>query len=50
MIDKNYCQIATNIFHEYANEYFEGKRLWKLIKIDFKYWIKKYWNIFYDKT
>lgn len=34
--DKNYCQIATNIFQRYADNNLEGKLLWESIKIDFE--------------
>ena len=35
--EKDYCQIATNTFQEYANEDFEGKLLEETIKINFKH-------------
>lgn len=38
--DKNYCQIATNMFQRYVDKHFEDKPLWKSMKIDFKYWTK----------
>ena len=42
MTDKNYCQIATDMFQRYANERFKGKFLWRALKIDFKDWTKEY--------
>ena len=50
MTDKNYNQIDTNMFQGYANERFEGKFLQKSMKIDFKYWTKKYWDALNGKT
>ena len=50
MTDKNYHQIAINMFQGYANERFEGKFFWRFMKIDFKYWTKKYCDILNGKT
>ena len=50
MTAKNYCQIATNVFQGYADERFEGKDLWKSMKIDFKYWTKEHWDALDGKT
>lgn len=47
---KDYCKIATNIFQRYIDEYFEGKHLWRSIKIDFKYWTKEQWDALNSKT
>ena len=41
MSDKDYCQIATNIFQGYADDNLEGKPFWKNIKIDFEDWTKE---------
>ena len=41
MTDKNYCQIALNIFQEYDEQELEGKLLWESIKMDFKLQTKK---------
>ena len=41
MPDKNYCQIALDMFQGYAEQELEGKVFWKSIKIDFKRWTKK---------
>lgn len=49
LIDKNYYQIATNVFERYADKNFVGKFFWRFIKINFKYWTKKYWDIYDNK-
>lgn len=48
--DKDYCQITTDIFQGYANQDFEGKLLWKSIKMKFKNQTKEYQNILDGKT
>ena len=48
--DKDYRQIATNMFQGYADERFEGKLLWRSMKIDFKYWTKEHWDALDGKT
>ena len=42
--DKDYRQIATDMFQGYADEDFEGKLLWKAMKIDIKNWTKENWD------
>ena len=42
--DKNYCQIALNMFQGYAEQQLEGKLLWESIKMDFKLWTKEEWD------
>ena len=41
MTDKNYRQIALEMFQRYAEQELEGKFLWEFIKIDFKRMTKK---------
>ena len=50
MTDKDYRQIATNMFQGYVDERFEGKLLWKSMKINFKYWTKEHWDAPDGKT
>lgn len=47
---KDYHLITIDIFQRYVDECFEGKFLWKSIKIDFKYWTKENWDAFNGKT
>ena len=47
---KDYRQIATNMFQGYTDERFEGKLLWRSMKIDFKYWTKENWDALDGKT
>ena len=39
--DKNYRQIAIDIFQGYADDNLEGKLLWESIKMDFEDWTKE---------
>ena len=43
--DEDYRQITIDTFQEYADEDFEGKHLWRAIKIDFKLWTKEDWEV-----
>ena len=47
---KDYRKIATDMFQGYADECFEGKPLWRSMKIDFKYWTKEQWDALDGKT
>ena len=47
---KDYCHIVIDIFQRYADEEFESKSLWRALKIDFKDWIKEYWDTLNGKT
>ncbi len=47
---KDYCQIVIDTFQGYADEEFEGKPLWRALKIDFKGWTKENWDALDDKT
>ena len=48
--DKDYRQIATEMFQGYTDEDFEGKLLWKAMKIDFKNWTKENWDALDGRT
>ena len=50
LTDKNYHQIASDMFQGYTNERFEGKFFWKSMKIDFKDWTKEHWDALDGKT
>ena len=50
MTDKDYRQIATNMFQGYADKDLEGKLLWESIKMDFKHWTKEQWDAINCKT
>ena len=41
MTDKDYCQIALDMFQGYAEQEFEDKVFWESIKMDFKHWTKE---------
>ena len=47
---KDYRQIVIDTFQGYADEEFEGKPLWRALKIDFKDWTKEHWNALNGKT
>ena len=47
---KDYRQIAIDMFQGYADERFEGKPLWRSMKIDFKDWTKEHWDALDGKT
>lgn len=42
--DKNYCQMALNMFQDYVEQQLEGKLFQESIKIDFKLQTKKGWD------
>ena len=44
MTNKDYCQIALNIFQKYAKQQLKGKLRWEFIKMNFKLWNKKEWD------
>ena len=44
MTDKDYRQIALDMFQGYAEQELEGKVLWESIKMDFKRWTKEQWD------
>ena len=50
MRPKDYRQIVIDTFQGYADEEFEGKPLWRALKIDFKDWTKEHWDALNGKT
>ena len=51
MTDKDYRQIANNMFQGYAKQQLESKLFCKCIKIDFKLWTKEKWDVaIHDNT
>ena len=45
MTDKNYHQVALDMFQRYAEQELEGKIFWESIKMNFKRWTKEQWDV-----
>ena len=50
MSDKDYSQIATDIFQGYADGNLESNPFWESIKMDFEDWTKEHWDAINGKT